>query len=154
MELSKQQRMDKLYMDLAARCSEESFAERTKVGAVVVKDDNVVSMGWNGMPAGLDNNCENKVWIPNEGPGGDNGQYELVTKPEVLHAESNALMKLAANTSNGSKDATLYVTLSPCTDCAKLIKQAKIKRVVFKCVYRKPDGIELLRRMGIEVEQI
>ena len=155
MEASKQVRMDHLYMDLAERVSKESKARRLQVGAILVKDDNVISMGWNGMPSGMDNNCEDKTWVSNEGPWGDNGEYVLTTKKEVLHAESNALMKLVADDSGtGSRDSTLYVTTAPCSDCAKLIKQAKIKRVVFKNHYRLRDGYELLQKMGIQIEQL
>ena len=154
MAVSKQLRMDRLYMDLAERIGEESVAKRLHVGAVLVKNDNIISMGWNGMPAGMDNDCEDKIWEPNEGPWGDSGEYVLVTKKEVLHAESNVLMKLAADGGFGSKDSTLYVTTAPCADCAKLIKQAKVTRVVFKHHYRLSDGYELLKKMGIQVEQL
>ena len=155
MEVSKQVRMDNLYMDLAERVSKESKARRLQVGAILVKDDNIISFGWNGMPSGMDNNCEDEVWTPNEGPWGDAGEYVLTTKKEVLHAESNCLMKLVADDSGtGSKDSTLYVTTAPCSDCAKLIKQAKIKRVVFKHHYRLQDGYELIKKMGIQIEQL
>ena len=130
-------------MDLADRISQMSVAVRAKVGAVLVKDDNIISMGWNGTPAGDDNTCEITQ------PDGT-----LVTKDEVLHAESNCLMKLASRDGLGSAGSTLYVTMSPCSSCAKLIKQAKISRVVFRDVYRDMSGVEFLLNRDIEVVQI
>lgn len=135
--------LDDMYMDIAARVSKMSSAVRAKVGAVLVSDDNVVSYGWNGTPSGDDNSCE----ISDEA-----GQ--LITKQEVLHAESNCLMKLAANGGVGAQGATLYVTMSPCFECAKLIKQAKIRRVVFRELYRDTGGIDFLMKRGVKVEQL
>lgn len=136
-------KFDALYMDIAVRLASESHAVRSKVGCVIVKDDNIVSHGWNGTPSGEDNSCE---YVNEAG--------ELVTKPEVLHAESNAISKLAANDQASTRGATLYVTMAPCPECAKLIKQAKIARVVYKDSYRLPDGIDMLRRLKIEVDQM
>lgn len=138
--MEKQQRLDRLYLDIAARIAQESYGLRAKVGALIVKDNNIVSMGWNGTPSGMDNECE---IIHPDGT--------MTTKPEVLHAESNALMKLAASTLSG-KDGTLYVTFSPCPECAKLIYQAGIKRVVYSTKYRITAGILFLQKVGIAVD--
>jgi len=136
-----QAKMDELYMDIAARISQMSYARRKKVGAVLTKNDNIISYGWNGTPSGDDNACEVELL------GG-----ELETKPEVLHAESNLLSKLTAEGGQGAQGATLYQTMSPCFECAKLIKQAKIKRVVFRELYRDATGIDFLRRRGVIVD--
>jgi dCMP deaminase len=136
----------KLYMDWAKRCSELSHAKRLHVGAVIVKDDTVISYGYNGMPAGWDNNCEDKIWDKT-------GDYELKTKPEVLHAESNAIAKLAKS-SNSGLGADLFVTHMPCLDCAKLIYQSGISRVFYSENYRDDSGIKFLKKSGVEVNQI
>lgn len=128
---------DHLYMDIAIRVSEMSYAVRNKVGAVIVKDGNIISFGWNGTPSGFPNCCE----------------YGDITKSEVIHAESNALIKLAKSTGNAD-GATLYLTLSPCYDCCKLIIQSGIKRVVYRDVYRVTEPIEFLKEAGILVEKI
>jgi dCMP deaminase len=130
--------LDKKYLEIAMLWSKLSTARRMQVGCIVVRDNQIISDGYNGTPSGFDNCCE------------DN---DFITKPEVLHAESNALMKLAASTQT-SKDATVYVTLSPCFECSKLIVQAKIKRVVFSELYRLNSGLDLLKKAGITVEQI
>lgn len=165
-----QERLDSLYMDLARRVALMSYAKRKKVGAVLVKDDNIISMGWNGMPAGADNSCEYADYAPPNLSGTneefwqlradyplvdpDTGaMYRLLTKPEVLHAETNCLMKLVASGGATSAGATLYVTLSPCPACAKLVKQAKISRVVYSEAYRDLSGIELLEKYGIKTSQ-
>jgi dCMP deaminase len=140
------QKFISLYMDWAKRCAELSHARRLHVGAVIVKDDTVISYGYNGMPAGWDNNCEMKVWDKT-------GDYELKTKPEVLHAESNAIAKLAKS-SNSGLGADLFVTHSPCLDCAKLIYQSGISRVWFSENYRDDTGINFLTKSGIQVEKI
>ena len=161
-----------LYMDWAKRCAELSHARRLHVGAVIVKDDTVISYGYNGMPAGWDNNCEDQVWdkgaggwlspeeieeqYPYEGwheGAGRNVRYGLKTKPEVLHAESNAIAKLAKSNNSGS-GADLFVTHSPCLDCAKLIYQSGIGRVYFGENYRDDSGLTFLEKSGIVVEQI
>lgn len=166
--MASQASLDRLYMDIAERIAQQSSAVRAKVGAVIVKNDNIISMGWNGTPAGDDNECETREYM-DRGAGGwlnpdeiemhwpfldaDSGRrYCLKTKPEVLHAESNALMKLVAAGSAGSEGATLYVTMSPCADCAKLIKQAKIRRVVYRVEYRDRSGIEFLRTRRVQVD--
>lgn len=146
-----------MYMDWATRASELSHARRLKVGAVIVKDDTVISYGYNGMPAGWDNNCEyEEVYSRQVAPGDD---YETVytgnlkTRPEVLHAESNAIAKLAKSNNSGDR-ASLFVTHSPCIECAKLILQSGIGRVYYGENYRDDAGIRFLEASGITVKQI
>jgi dCMP deaminase len=129
------------HMRAAHLYAELSTARRLKVGALVVKDDRIISIGYNGMPAGWDNNCEHEV----------NG--ELKTKPEVLHAETNAIAKLARSSESGL-DADLFVTHSPCLDCAKIIFQSGIRRVYYATDYRDDSGIIFLKNSGVEVERI
>jgi dCMP deaminase len=119
-----------------------STARRLKVGALVIKDDRIISIGYNGMPTGWDNNCELEL---------EDGSIK--TKPEVLHAETNALAKLARSTESGL-DADLFVTHSPCLDCAKLIYQSGIRRVYYASAYRDDSGITFLKNSGVEVEQL
>ena len=135
-----------LYMDWAKRSSQLSHARRLKVGAVIVKDDTVISYGYNGMPAGWDNDCENIVGYTNNEP-----VYK--TKPEVLHAESNAIAKLAKSNNSGL-GATIFVTHSPCMECAKLIAQSGISSVFYSENYRDDSGLTFLKNSGIIVEQI
>ena len=134
----KQRILDSRYMRMAMIWAENSYCQRRKVGALIVKDKMIISDGYNGTPAGFENICED-----------DNG----LTKPYVLHAEANAITKIARS-SNNSEGATLYVTTSPCIECSKLIIQAGIKRVVYGEKYRLTDGIDLLERAGIEVVYI
>jgi dCMP deaminase len=162
-----------LYMDWARRCSELSHARRLHVGAVIVKDDTVISYGYNGMPAGWDNDCEDYDWCsgggwlspeeidagwPHEGTYLDadgnviEGRYRLKTKPEVLHAESNAIAKLAKSNNSGL-GADLFVTHSPCLDCAKLIFQSGISRVFYSENYRDDSGVKFLEKSGVDVIQ-
>lgn len=136
MNVKKQIEFDKKYMQFADIWSTNSYANRKKVGAIIVRDNQIISDGYNGTPSGFDNSCEDA----------DN-----VTKPYVLHAEANAITKLARSTQS-SVGSTLYVTCSPCLECAKLIIQAGITRVVFKNPYRIDDGIRLLKTAGIKVE--
>lgn len=145
----------KLYMDWASRVSELSHARRRQVGAVIVKDDCVISYGYNGMPSGWDNNCEDPITVKvGVAPDGhDLVNLELKTKPEVLHAESNAIAKLAKSHNSGA-DADIFVTTAPCLDCAKLIYQSGIKRVYFGDAYRDDAGIRFLEQSGIKVTQI
>jgi dCMP deaminase len=150
-----------LYMDWAARVSQLSHARRLHVGAVIVKDDTVISYGYNGMPAGWDNNCEDQVYA-NEWSI-DNNQWEyqddtgkpynLKTKPEVLHAESNAIAKLARG-ANGGLGADIFVTHAPCLECSKLIYQSGIGRVYYHTPYRDDSGVKFLARSGVEVHQV
>ena len=135
---NKKEIFDKRYMRMATIWAENSYCERRKVGALVVKDKMIISDGYNGTPVGFENVCEDA---------------NNVTKPYVLHAEANAITKIARS-SNNSEGATLYVTASPCIECAKLIIQAGIRRVVYADPYRSDEGIELLRRVGIECVQI
>ena len=134
-ENDKQHNLDLRYLRMARIWSENSYCQRRKVGALIVKDKMIISDGYNGTPSGFENVCED-----------DNN----VTKPYVLHAEANAITKIARS-SNSSDGATLYVTASPCIECAKLIIQAGIKRVVYSEKYRLEDGIDLMRRAGIEI---
>jgi len=134
-ETEKQHNLDLRYLRMARIWSENSYCVRRKVGALIVKDKMIISDGYNGTPSGFENVCED-----------DNN----TTHPYVLHAEANAITKIARS-SNSSDGATLYVTASPCIECSKLIIQAGIKRVVYSEKYRLEDGIELLRKAGIEV---
>jgi dCMP deaminase len=135
MSINKQLALDKRYLRMASIWAENSYCKRRRVGALIVKDKMIISDGYNGTPAGFENICED-----------ENG----MTHPYVLHAEANAITKIACS-NNNSKDATLYVTASPCIECAKLIIQAGIKRVVYSEKYRLADGIELLEKAMIEV---
>jgi dCMP deaminase len=178
-----QSKLDEAYMGCARSMAIMSHAIRKKVGAIIVSEDGIIGEGWNGTPAGFDNVCEdilptahdvryaldsqmwhcaecNKLFASQEVIPGDSlgsscthiGVDRLITKPEVLHAESNAIAKVARST-NSSKKSTLYITCSPCFECSKSIIQAGIKRVVYEEEYRLLDGIDLLRRAGIEVEK-
>jgi len=162
---------DEKYLQMAEIWGTNSRAVRAKVGALIVKDNMIISDGFNGTPSGFENECEyvitnsddnrkclKKPFICNKIKSaslcyGCERCERLVTKPYVLHAEANAITKLAKS-HNSSDGSTLYVTLSPCVECAKLIIQSGIKRVVYKEQYRLTDGIDLLKRAGIEVEQL
>lgn len=140
-------------MDWARRVAELSHARRLHVGAVIVKDDTVISYGYNGMPAGWDNNCEHEVVVAVVDGVPQKEIKELKTKPEVLHAESNAIAKLARS-SNSGFEADIFITHAPCLDCAKLIYQSGIRRVWFGEQYRDNSGIEFLQKSGIKVNKI
>ena len=140
-------------MKTAETFAELSHARRLHVGAIVVKDDRIISIGYNGMPAGWDNDCEYKNYKIDGWLVDDEGSYELKTKPEVLHAEMNALMKLARSVESGN-NATLFITHAPCIDCAKGIYQAGIKEVYFKETYRSSDGIDFLEKCKVYVERL
>jgi len=131
-------KFDKRYMEMSEVWAKNSYCKRRQVGAILVKDDMIISDGYNGTPSGFENVCEDESGV---------------TKPYVLHAEANAITKVAKS-GNSSNGATLYVTASPCMECSKLIIQAGIKRVVYHDQYRLTDGIDLLHRAGIETEQI
>ena len=133
--MDKQTKKDYLYMRMARVWAENSYCVRRQVGALMVKDQRIISDGYNGTPSGFENVCEDE---------------NNVSKPYVLHAEANAISKVARS-HNSSDGATLYVTASPCIECAKLIIQAGVRRVVYGELYRLTDGIDLLRRAGIEV---
>lgn len=135
------------YMKTAKLFAEHSSAVRKKVGAVIVKDDRIISIGYNGMPSGWDNDCENYFGLDLK------GNPTLVTKPEVLHAESNAIAKLAKSTESGD-GASMFITCSPCIDCAKMIYQSGIKEVFYGEEYRNNDGIEFLNKCGLLIRQI
>ena len=134
------------YMKTAETFAECSTAKRLHVGAVIVKDDRIISIGYNGMPTGWDNDCED-IKINND------GQYELKTKPEVLHAETNAIAKLAKSNESGL-GATMFITHSPCMDCAKLVYQSGINTVYYRNSYRDENGIQFLEKAGVKIEQI
>ena len=134
----KQHKLDLRYLRMAQIWAENSYCKRRQVGAIVVKNNMIISDGYNGTPSGFENCCEDE---------------NNVTLPYVLHAEANAITKLARS-SNNSEGATLYGTASPCIECAKLIIQAGIKRVVYGELYRLEDGINLLKKAGIEVEYL
>lgn len=162
-------------MDVAHRFAELSHARRLKVGALIVKDDRIISIGYNGTPAGWDNDCENfelmdntageqlsveeiltrwpfegKFWVHGREI---NTRYRLVTKPEVLHAEMNALMKLAKSNESGD-GSYMFLTHSPCLNCAKGIFQAGIKSVYYRAQYRDQDGVDFLKKCRISVNQV
>jgi dCMP deaminase len=131
----KQTQFDKRYLEMAKVWAQNSYCKRKKIGALIVKEKMIISDGYNGTPAGFENICEDET-----------GK----TKPYVLHAEANALTKVAKS-NNSSENATLYITASPCLECSKLIIQSGIKRVVFSEKYRNKDGLELLKRANIEI---
>jgi len=134
----KQARYDRAYLRLAASWAKLSHCKRKQVGAIIVKDAIIISDGYNGTPAGFDNCCENEL--------GETHWY-------VLHAEANAILKVAKSTNN-CKDATLYLTHSPCKDCSKLVLQSGIKRLVYQAAYKDTSGIDFLLNAGLDVEQI
>lgn len=143
-------------MDTAKIFAELSHARRLHVGAIVVKDDRIISIGYNGMPAGWDNNCEYEETVLQSTYVEDTKLVktgELKTKPEVLHAESNAIAKLAKSSESGL-GADIFITHAPCMECAKLIYQSGIKRVYFGMAYRDDAGINFLQKSGIEVEHV
>ena len=164
------------YMKTAEVFAECSTATRLHVGAIVVKDDRIISIGYNGMPSGWDNNCEDKEYMSVDAGGWIDPEeieeqwpmreqqlpktenlpwlrYKLKTKPEVLHAETNAIAKLAKSTESGL-GATMFITHAPCLDCAKLIYQSGISSVLYRNTYRDIAGVVFLKNSGIEVEQV
>jgi dCMP deaminase len=149
------------YMDVAERFAKLSSAKRLQVGAIIVKDDRIISIGYNGMPSGWDNNCESKVYanewsIDNshwEYQEEDGTVYNLVTKVEVIHAEANAIAKLAKGSESGN-ESTMFLTHAPCLDCAKQIYTAGIKKVFYRNSYRDSNGTDFLERCNVEVEKV
>ena len=144
------------YMKTARLFAEHSSAVRKKVGAVIVKDDRIISIGYNGMPSGWDNNCEDMFITQDEISSGVYSltkRTELKTKPEVIHAESNAIAKLAKSTESGN-GASMFITCAPCVECAKMIYQSGIKEVFYEEEYRSNDGIDFLNKCGLSIRQI
>ena len=151
------------YMDVAERTAKLSSAIRRQVGAVIVKENRILSYGYNGMPTGWTNECEYKEDMPGDNRDGQlypleeydkdvesNRRFRLVTKYEVLHAESNAIAKVSGSTES-SEDATLFVTTAPCIHCAKMIFQSGIKSVFYRDTYRDDAGVEFLQKGGVSV---
>ena len=169
------EKFKQVYMKTAEIFAELSHARRLHVGAIVVKDDRIISIGYNGMPAGWDNNCEDREYMSRDAGGwlnpdeiyerwpfeeedinpdlGYARRYALKTRPEVLHAETNAISKLAKSTESGN-GAAMFITHSPCLDCAKLIYQSGINSVFYRNSYRSNDGIEFLKKSGVTVEKL
>lgn len=133
------------FMTIAEQTAKLSTAKRLKVGSIIVKDDRIISIGYNGMPPGWTNVCEEKVWDTT-------GDYTLKTKPEVIHAEANAIAKLAKSSEAGA-GSTMFLTHSPCIDCAKQIFTAGIKKVYFGEAYRSDQGVVFLQQCGVEVDE-
>ena len=144
--MSRDTEFDKAWMDCAVAISKLSRARKKQVGAVIVKDGNIIGVGFNGTPTGFDNICEDKEYYSEI-------EFKWITRPEVLHAESNAIAKVAKSTQS-SEGASLYTTLSPCYDCAKLIIQAGISRVFYTEYYGHPEGIDLLLKAGVRIEEV
>lgn len=140
------EKFKKAYMKTAETFAELSHARRLHVGAIIVKDDRIISIGYNGMPAGWNNDCEDEIFQ-------QDGTASLKTKPEVLHAETNAIAKLAKSTESGD-GAVLFVTHMPCLDCAKLIFQSGIRSVFYRDSYRSTEGIAFLEKSGVTVEKL
>lgn len=147
MNAAKQEVVDRVYMDMAKTWSRLSYAKRLKVGAIIVKNGSIISDGYNGTPSGFENDCEEVV---NDETGNFIGYR---TKWYVLHAEANAILKVAKSTQS-CDGSTLYITTSPCGECSKLVLQAGIKRLVYEEEYRDTTGLDLLRRAGVEIKKI
>lgn len=155
------EKLKQAYMKTAETFAGLSHARRLHVGAIIVKDDRIISIGYNGMPAGWDNNCEDEIPCDNGEyrrqllPKTDNlwESYDLKTKPEVLHAETNAIAKLAKSSDSG-RGASMFVTHAPCLDCAKLVYQSGISHVIYRHGYRSTSGVDFLQKSGIEVEKL
>lgn len=153
------EKMIQAHMQVAETYAELSHARRLKVGAIVVKDDRIISIGYNGMPSGWENNCEDEIseteicFLDQGGPGMPITTTRLITKPEVLHAEANAISKLAKSTESGS-GATLFVTHAPCLDCSKLVYQSGINSVFYRNSYRSEDGLRFLEKCNIKVRKV
>lgn len=147
MNPTKQEQVDQVYMEMANSWSKLSHAKRLKVGALIVKNGSIISDGYNGTPSGFENECEEVV-------NDENGVFVgYRTKWYVLHAEANAILKVAKSTQS-CDGGTLYITTSPCSECSKLILQAGIKRLVYENEYRDTTGLELLKRAGVEIKKL
>jgi dCMP deaminase len=146
-------RLIQAYMKTAETFAELSHARRLHVGAIVVRDDRIISIGYNGMPAGWNNNCEDEIVDSYAGFEGAIHRVKLKTKPEVLHAERNALDKLAKGNEGGA-GATMFITHAPCLECAKSIYGAGITEVFYKEDYKSDDGIQFLKKCGVEISKI
>lgn len=162
------QKFAQFYMDVAHRTAQLSYAQRLKVGCIIVKQDRIVSLGFNGTPSGWDNTCETQELMPGDVGGwlspeeieqtwphtnSNDERYKLVTKPEVLHSEMNALMKLAKSTDSGA-GAIMFITHAPCINCAKAIYQAGISEVVYGVDYRSTDGTYFLQKCGMKISKM
>jgi dCMP deaminase len=144
------------HMKVAETYAQLSSAKRLQVGAVIVKDDTIIGIGYNGMPSGWDNECEHKtINLDDEYDylDEDGTTYKLKTKDEVIHAESNALCKVTKST-NSSQDADMFVTHAPCIHCAKLIHQSGIRKVFYRNTYRDENGLKFLEKCGVEIEKV
>jgi dCMP deaminase len=164
--MTKQQKLDKVFLNMAKEISSLSYCVRAKVGCVIEKNGNIISFGYNGTPSGTDNCCEEKLRLDPDAGGwldpetveaqypflDDIGNYRLISKPEVLHAESNAILK-AAKSGISTDGATMYLTLSPCIDCTKLILQSGIKRVVYSQLFYRDNGSVDYLSQFIKVEK-
>ena len=139
----------KAHMNVAEVYSKLSSANRLKVGCVIVKNDTIIGIGYNGMPSGWDNTCEDVFRTGSD----DFGKYETKTKPEVIHAEINAISKVARST-NSSEDAYMFITHAPCMECSKALFQSGIKNVFYKTSYRDSSGIEFLTKCNVKVQQV
>lgn len=151
----KQKHID-AFMKTAEVFADLSTAKRKKVGAIIVKDNRIISIGYNGTPSGWDNNCEDKIYTSpwqSEFDDIENETYTLKTKPEVIHAEMNAISKLAKSTESGD-GSSMFVTCAPCMECAKMIAQSGIKNVYYREAYRSTDGLEFLSKCNIYVENV
>lgn len=143
------QKHSEMYMNMASVASKSSTAEKLKVGAIVVKDHRILSVGYNGTPPGTDNVCEDKVWVGDE----QVGDYQLVTRKEVIHAEMNAIYKMARDGQAGA-GADIFITHAPCHECAKAIISVGFKKVWYRNSYRNDDGVHLLLYNNIAVEKV
>jgi len=153
--MASQKELDHAYLSMAETWAALSKAKRKKVGCLIVKDGCIISDGFNGTPSGFDNSCETSI-MPDSIASQDLNDHPLnalITKPEVLHAESNAITKLAKSTQS-SIGATMYITINPCVECAKLIIQSEIKRVVYRHFYKDFEGVDLLTKANIQVHNI
>lgn len=146
--MTKQEKYNKFFMDVALRTAENSYARRMKVGSVLVKDFRIVATGWQGTPAGFDNACEEKI-----DPDGPDEVFNLKTKQDVIHSEAN-IIYFCAKHGIKTDGTTLYITLSPCVNCALAIIQAGIKRVYYHVPYRDDSGIKVLRKAGIMIDEL